>query len=321
MIIVLKKCFFNGIAFSLSFFSLYAVGGVIFGFKRIYNANMAIIKITHNKSIIDSKGDFFPRFVTTLRGYLEVYPNADLLFYVFLFSISILGVLILIKKIKYTDVGIIPFIFLISIVFYVAASVLFFFANSPVRIFIPLIPFVFIFIYTSVSIVSNTIFSKKYGLSVTAVLTIFLISICFFSFPMKAFVSDVRPSIYRWVYNVLKEEVSHKNRLLVTPYTITPTEGFSSICYFGEDSISIYKCDRPFNDFIKRNSIRYIYFAKRRTTPNYNGCVYCYPMETKDYSIKREYSYILSYLKENKSKGLIAESMHGYIFDISSELN
>jgi hypothetical protein len=225
----------------------------------------------------------------------------------------------LLNKVKYSEIGILPFVFIISVVFYIAASVLFFSAHVLIRLFIPLIPLVFLFIYSSLFISSNAIFPQKYGTYITAVASIALVSICFLSFPMKNFIQRPRPSMYRWVFNLLKDKVDLENKLLVTPHSIVPTEGFSSACYFRGNSIYIYKCDKPFEDFANENNIRYIYFSKRKTYPSVTEDLACYSVGKDKYTKDWEYSYITNKLAKNNSRGLISESVHGYIFDISSE--
>ena len=135
------------------------------------------------------------------------------------------------------------------------------------------------------------------------------------------YVFNQKPSIYRDVYNVLKDRVDDENKLLLAPYQLKYTGGFNNRCYFGDKALYIQHCDAPFDEFVSRNNIRYLFLSQKELKPSYilykGDTLPCYGAPLKSTDLKKEVEFILEKIASENRKGLIYQSDSGFIFDLA----
>ena len=104
-------------------------------------------------------------------------------------------------------------------------------------------------------------------------------------------------SPYRTVYNLLRDRVDARNRLLVAPYAISSAggarRGFRH--YFGDDAVYIEDCPDDLAQYLASRKVRYIVFAGFHSR-RLSGTPRCLPFGDAKYSIQTEAKLLNSFL-------------------------
>ena len=128
--------------------------------------------------------------------------------------------------------------------------------------------------------------------------------------PKDSFDSSKYPiSPYRVVYDLLRDRVDERNRLLVTPYITQSSKGKRRTFkhYFGDDAVYIEDCEGSLEEFIDDRRIRYIIFAgmdPRQLTRE----PLCYGLRKDQYTLEKEWELLGSFLVENAYRSIRAPS-------------
>lgn len=141
--------------------------------------------------------------------------------------------------------------------------------------------------------------------------------------PKDSFDSSKYPiSPYRVVYDLLRDRVDERNRLLVTPYITQSSKGKRRTFkhYFGDDAVYIEDCEGSLEEFIDDRRIRYIIFAgvdPRQLTRE----PLCYGLRKDQYTLEKEWELLGSFLVENAYQSIRAPSNNDdfFLFEASGK--
>ena len=151
----IKNAVVHAFVYTASFFSVYAAGGAIFGYGRIYRGMTNVKSITHVEGKINGAGVFVKEFL--LRTAIFLKSNISIVF-ALLFAALVICFLIYIVKavVKKSDskkINTDAMLFLIFITAFIVVNMALTSKRISYRLFIPLVPFVFffhVFVYRSI---------------------------------------------------------------------------------------------------------------------------------------------------------------------------
>lgn len=321
-----KDFIINSLVFSMSFFSLYIVGGLCFGFMRIYRGFREIKSVTSTNSSFGAMIKSFPvSFQLRLHKYIVSNVGTEIFFIIFIICIGILLFILcynFFKKHPFDKDAIGPILFTILIIFYVSGNSLITDKRISPRLFIPMLPLVFISTYAIIYMALKKIPWKYCSIVTVAIISSFIIYNAKVPLNIKRY-KAARPSVYREVYNVLGDKVNSQNKLLILPCSIYYAAGFSTISYFGEEAVVYARnCREPFDNFIKRNNIRYIFYVMNKGLVKWRAdakdlITSCYGISPTHNSPQWEYEHFIRNIVGDKKTHVPYRSQNGLLFDIS----
>ncbi len=292
----------------------------------------------------------------------------DLIFFFACISCVILFTRSNILKRNKGTAGTIPFVLMILMFSYFIFTTLFT-TEIITRYFIPLLPLFILFIYLTIYETYEEIVlfaTARYGRERSIIvfmrkspihlIVIFLLFSLFFTSNYSvartmAYVRGQRPhlyldfwnvygrtpSVYREVYNTIGGRVTDKERLLVLPFLFRHEGGFSIKPYFGDNVSYIrnlylnleFGCDDNWEDYIKRNRIRYIFFgtAGEMFAPNAEFFLRyspgqdipaCYGIPSGNFNPSDELAFIIDKVKQAGGKAIYRLDT-GIIFDLGQQ--
>jgi hypothetical protein len=318
----LKQFLIWAFIFSFSFFIPYFFGFLLFGAKRVVHTMLregALAKWNMDNVYVSvsSVQLFWGILINSLKFYF-----GKQFFLIGILLISIIFIIIYRKIKKESDPlkAYLPLMLLFSYVFLYSC-----FFNSTIaceRYFMPLLPLVILLITLWYYTITKQFFGKH---SV-------MVFICMFSILFLLNPKQVMPgkrkylSPYRGIYDILKDEVNSKNKLLIAPVIIYVDRGFQLDLYFGRNAV--YMCHLPFNNLNKEYNlksltellaglnIRFIFVGRtidRRLldpdTPTWKRCKNWYRKDASHYSLEKDLEIIQAYIK---SKGGMVINMNRF---------
>jgi len=292
---ILGALFLRSLVFTSSFFSLYVFGGGYFGFEKVLSIILRVSRVGtgggvafRTNLLLDIKGHA-DRYLTAFFGGIKLFE--------FIFVVSVLAFVayffwIVFRRKSRENAGIEPIVCLILIVSYIVGMVLLTNKRIISRVFVPLIPLVFLHSYTFLCIIlegkgeegfnsnshklggdsglgsrlKNMIgVRQSHGVWVIGVITLYVIyTVHSYSLLTSGIVKGVGydMSMHRELYNVFREKVNSENKFLVAPHMLPDRRGFSTKAYFGDNAIYMNECNELWNSFVKSNNIRYVCISK-----------------------------------------------------------
>lgn len=327
----LKQFLIWAFVFSFSFFIPYFLGFLLFGAKRVVRIMLreGALARWNMDNIYDS--------VSKVRLFLGIIYNS-LKFYFgkqfFFIGILLIGTIFVIiyRKIKKESDPLLAYLPLMLIFSYLFIySCIFSSTIACERYFMPLLPLV-IFIVTIWYYKIARQFLDKHSV----IVFICIFAILFLLNPKKMMPGKRKYiSPYRKIYDILKDEVNSKNKLLIAPVVIYVDRGYQLDLYFGKNAV--YMCHLPLKNLNKEYNlksltellaglnIRYIFVGGTidrslldPNTPRWERCKNWYRKDAKPYSLEKDLEIIQAYIK---SKGGMVINMNrfGEIYYLSGE--
>ncbi|MFW9879261.1 MAG: glycosyltransferase family 39 protein [Candidatus Thorarchaeota archaeon] len=312
--------------FSFAFFTPYFLGLLLFGIKKVMQVLLSEISAAQFGSVHIFGQVSKPLIFLNILYYLIKYYFTKLFFIGILF-VGAIFIMIYRKKKKEND----PLLVYLPLILIFSQALLFScffdgFSKGGARYLMPLLPMVIFFI----TYWYNKFFKQFFG-KYSLIAFIFLFLIIFLLNPKvipgkKWFKSD-----YRFVYDILKDDVNLENKILIAPTSIYSFDrGFKLDLYFGKNAF--YMAHLPIKDeynlkslkeLLKDMNFRYIFLGKRidhrfigKKFP-LKGIYQRWFRNPKDpYSLKKDLEIIQAYIK---SKGglLINKNRFGKIYFLS----
>jgi hypothetical protein len=328
-----KKFFTHAFIFSIAFFTPYFLGLLLFGIKKVLQVLLSELSAAQAMSVeiygkISKPLVFLYIFYYLMKSY---FGKQVLLMGILLLITIFIMIYRRIKKKKESDplLGYLPFIL---IFFYALLHACFFdvFSEGIGRYLMPLLPMT-IFIIT---LWYYKIFKQLLG-KYSLIAFICLFTILFLLNP-KTLPGKMKYKFqYRYIYDILKDDVDSQNKLLIAPAAAYSFDrGFTSDLYFGKNAV--YMCHLPIKDeynlkFLKEllrgRNIRYIFLGKRidprislNLTPRKKNTLYhrWFRNDKNPYSLRKDLEIIKAYIRSRG--GLpIAVNRFGKIYYLTDE--
>ena len=330
-----KEFFILASIFTFSFFTPYISGLFLFGLDRVAQVfanefSMASHQMTSFLGHASQSSIFF----RILHGPITSYFGIKFYIAVMLLAGTVLIMIYFKFKKKKEKVSLQGYLPLILILFYAFFYSSLLFSIPMWRVLMPLLP-LFIF---AIALWYYKIFKQIFGKYVLIAFIGFS-SILFLTnakvFPGEA--KDKYQSEFRLIYDLLKDDVNSKNKLLIAPVILYPTgSGFKLDLYFGKNAVYMYQL--PINKEYNRESlgellrgmhIRYIYLGKRlyRMLPvrAANPDFYLSEFHKRwlrnekfHYSLEKDLEIIYAYIRDRGGK-LIHENCSGKIYYLTDK--
>jgi len=316
------------LTFTLSFFTPYLIGFILFGFERV-------IRVFFNELIASDKGmasiggyKSMPEILSRLSSSMMKFFFKDRYWVIVILLIGVVSIIIFrkIKKEKDPTAAYVPLI-LLGTYFIIYSSLVNVFEDFRQKILVPLIPLLILSMTYWIYMFCKQRLGKY---SIPAFIGLF--SLVFLLIPGASLKIGVQlKSPYRFVYEKLKNKVNEKNRLLVAPASIFAFDhGYQEKLYFGENAI--YQFQLPLNgeyNFEKLNiltkyrNIRYVFIGKNIYRP-FNKPTIPLPSKQKyyeewlrnpdfPYSLEEDLLILDEYIR-NKGGILISQSQFGSLY-------
>lgn len=315
--------------FSFSFFTPYLAGFLIFGFKKVFLVLISEFSVVtdYMKNISGSISPF-QLFGEILIGSIKFFFGKPFLF----ISILLIGTIFIIiyRKVRKENDPLCMYLPLLLILSYVFLFSCFLnsFEIGYGRYFMALIPSLIL----TVSLWYYKIFKQFLGkFSLIGFTCLFLI--LFFINPKELPGKRKFKSPYREIYDILKNNVNSKNKLLLAPVSLYSLDrGYQLDLYFGKNAV--YLCRLPFeseynpeslNTRLNDMNIRYIFMGKQIDTRllNHDSPVWrrynpWFNNDRNPYSLKKDLRIIKTYIR---SKGglLVNANRFGKIYYLPGE--
>lgn len=260
-----KEFLIHGSIFSFSFFTPYLLGFFIFGTEKVFHIMLAGGKIVKwNMDNLYNPVSKPQLFFGILNNSLNFHFGKQFFFLgILLIGVIFIMIYRIIKKQNDPLYAYFPLILILSYVFFYSC----FFSGviGSERYFIPLLPLV-IFIVTLWYYKISRQFLGNYSL--IGFICLFLI--LFFLNAKMMPGTKIPKSSYRFIYDILKDDVNPENKLLIAPVTVYSLDrGYQYDLHFGENAV--YMCYLPLNneynlktlkELLKGMNIRYIFLGK-----------------------------------------------------------
>ncbi len=265
----LKEFLILASIFTFSFFTPYLLGFLFLGIKKVLRVFFNEISIVKFRQISKYGQTSKPILFFYILYYSIKHYFGKHFFLICMLPIGTIIIIIYRKMKKVSDSLLAYFpLFLIFSYTFLYSCILYYFPTHNPRIFLPLLPLVIFIITLWYYKIFKQLFGK-YSL---------IVFICFFSIlfllnpkviPGKTKYRYI--SRYRLIYDILKNDVNSKNKLLIAPVTTYAFDkGFKLDLYFGKNAVYIAHITikdeynlKSLKELLRDKNIRYVFLAKK----------------------------------------------------------